>query len=458
MTPKKTNNTPELDLFRSKLSNLLDQRHALYKLAAHIDWSSFEEAFGTLYCDHNGSPGKPIRLMVGLEYLKQIHDVSDDQVVAGWVENPYWQYLCGEEYFQHQLPIDPSSLSRFRQRIGGAGCEKLLAGSIQAGLTSGTVKVRDFKRVTVDTTVQEKAVTFPTDSKLLNRSRERLVKLCQRNAMKLRQTYARKGPQAALKASRYAHAKQMKRLRRQVRTLRTYLGRVVRDIERQIADAPERQLVFAEELAMAKRLLAQEKHSKGKLYSLHAPEVECLSKGKAHKRYEFGVKVSISSTNKSNFIVGALSLPGSPYDGHTLQHALTQTRRLTNTKIDEAFVDRGYRGHGEEITQVYISGQRRGIKTRSLRKRLKRRQAIEPIIGHLKSDGRLDRNYLQGMAGDAMNVLLCCAGHNLRLILRVLRIFWPSIWRKCMSLLDDICRQVNKDVLWTLMILKQAAL
>ena len=458
MTPKKTNNTPELDLFRSKLSNLLDQRHALYKLAALIDWQSFEDEFGTFYCDHNGSPGKPIRLMVGLEYLKQIHDVSDDQVVAGWVENPYWQYLCGEEYFQHQLPIDPSSLSRFRQRIGGSGCEKLLAGSIQAGLTSGTVKVRDFKRVTVDTTVQEKAVTFPTDSKLLNRSRERLVKLCQRNAIKLRQTYARKGPQAALKASRYAHARQMKRLRRQVRTLRTYLGRVVRDIERQIADDPTRQLVFAEELAMAKRLLAQEKHSKGKLYSLHAPEVECLSKGKAHKRYEFGVKVSISSTNKSNFIVGALSLPGSPYDGHTLQDALTQTRRLTNTEIDEAFVDRGYRGHSEEITQVYISGQRRGIKTRSLRKRLKRRQAIEPIIGHLKSDGRLDRNYLQGMVGDAMNVLLCCAGHNLRLILRVLRIFWPSIWRKCMALLDDICQQVNKDVLWTLMILKQAAL
>ena len=458
MTPKKTDNTPELDLFRSKLSNLLDQRHALYKLAALIDWSSFEEAFGTLYCDHNGSPGKPIRLMVGLEYLKQIHDLSDEQVVAGWVENPYWQYLCGEEYFQHQLPIDPSSLSRFRQRIGESGCEQLLAESIQAGLRSGTVKKRDFKRVTVDTSVQEKAITFPTDSKLLNRSRERLVKLCQCNGIKLRQTYARKGPQAALKASRYAHAKQMNRLRRQVRTLRTYLGRVVRDIERQIADNPVCQRVFADELAMAKRLLAQEKHSKDKLYSLHAPEVECISKGKAHKRYEFGVKVSISSTNKSNFIVGGQSLPGSPYDGHTLQDALTQTRRLTKTEIDEAFVDRGYRGHGEQTTQVYISGQRRGIKTRSLRKRLKRRQAIEPIIGHLKSDGRLDRNYLQGMVGDAMNVLLCCAGHNLRLILKVLRFFWLKIWPQCQVLLDDICRQANKEVLWTAKTLNQAAL
>jgi len=356
------------------------------------------------------------------------------------------------------MPIEPSSLSRFRQRIGGSGCEKLLAGSIQAGLKSGTVKTRDFKRVTVDTTVQEKAVTFPTDSKLLNRSRERLVKLCQRNSIKLRQTYAGKGLQAALKTSRYAHARQMKRLRRQVRTLRTYLGRAVRDIERQITSHREHQAVFAEELAMARRLLAQEKHSKGKLYSLHAPEVECLSKGKAHKRYEFGVKVSITSTNKSNFIAGAQSLPGSPYDGHTLQDALAQTRRLTHTEIDEAFADRGYRGHSEEITQVYISGQRCGIKTRSLRNRLKRRQAIEPIIGHLKSDGRLDRNYLQGMVGDAMNVLLCCAGHNLRLILRYLKIFWPKIWQQCQALLDDICRQANNDTLWAPVMLNRAVL
>lgn len=458
MTPKKTNKAPELDLFRNKLSNILDQRHALYKLAAYINWQTFEDEFGPLYCDHNGTPGKPIRLMVGLEYLKQTYALSDDQVVVRWVENPYWQYLCGEDYFQYEMPIDPSSLTRFRQRIGESGCEKLLAESIQAGLKSGTVKERDFKRVTVDTTVQEKAVTFPTDSKLLNRSRERLVKLCQRNSIKLRQTYVRKGPQAALKASRYAHAKQMKRMHRQVRTLRTYLGRVVRDIERQIADDPELQAVFAEELAMARRLLAQEKHSKHKLYSLHAPEVECLSKGKAHKRYEFGVKASITSTNKSNFIVGGQSLPGTPYDGHTLQDALAQTRRLTHTEIDEAFVDRGYRGHSEQITPVYISGQRRGIKTRSLKKRLKRRQAIEPVIGHLKSDGRLDRNYLQGTVGDAMNVLLCCAGHNLRLILRHLRIFWPLIWRKYRALLDDIFRQAKRDTPWTPGILNQAVL
>lgn len=445
MTLKKSENTAELDLFRSKLSHLLNQRHALYQLASLIDWQSFENDFGSLYCEHNGAPGKPIRLMVGLEYLKQTYDLSDEQVVQRWVENPYWQYLCGEDYFQYEMPIEPSSLSRFRGRIGESGGEKLLAESIRTGLKSGSVKPRDFKRVTVDTTVQEKAVSFPTDSKLLNRSRERLVKLCQRNKITLRQTYARKGPQALWKASRYAHAKQMKRMNRQVRTLRTYLGRVVRDIERQVVDAPALQALFAEELAMAKRLLVQEKHSKDKLYSLHAPEVECISKGKAHKRYEFGVKVSITSTNKSNFIVGARSLPGRPYDGHTLQEALAQTRRLTHTEIDEVFVDRGYRGHSEQRTTVYISGQRRGIKTRSLKRRLKRRQAIEPIIGHVKSDGRLDRNYLKGMVGDAMNVLLCCAGHNLRLVLRTLRFFWLKIEWICQVLAAKKPKQMDDN-------------
>ena len=386
--------------------------------------------------------------MVGLEYLKQIYNLSDEQVVKRWVENPYWQYLCGEVYFCHEMPIDPSSLSRFRGRIGESGCAKLLAESIQAGLKSGAVKPRDLKRVTVDTTVQEKAVAYPTDSKLLNRSCERLVKLSRRQGIKLRQSYARTGPKAVLKASRYAHARQMKRMRRELKRLHTILGRVVRDIERQISGQDELRLEFAGELAMAKRLLAQERHSKNKLYSLHAPEVECLSKGKVHKRYEFGVKVSVTSTNRSNFIVGGQSLPGNPYDGHTLCGALAQVRRLTGHEIEEAFVDKGYRGHGEEETTVYVSGQKRGVNTPGLRKRLKRRQAIEPIIGHLKSDGRSDRNYLLGEQGDAINVLLCCAGHNLRLVLRKLRLFWPSIWTICQALWGDKCWRVGNTALW----------
>ena len=197
----------------------------------------------------------------------------------------------------------------------------------------------------------------------------------------------------------------------------------MRDIERKTAGNPAQEAVFAEELGLAKRLLAQQKQDKNKLYSLHAPEVECISKGKVHKRYEFGVKASIATTNKSNFVVGGMAVPGNPYDGHTLKTALAQVRRLTGTRIDEAFVDKGYRGHGETRTAVYISGQKRGIKTQRLKRSLKRRQAIEPVIGHLKADGLLGRNHLKGTEGDQVNVLLSCAGHNLRLILNRLRLF-----------------------------------
>ena len=343
--------------------------------------------------------------------------------MSGWVENPYWQYFCGETYFQHVPPIDPSSLTRFRQRIGESGCEKILQVTISAGVQSRTVKASDFKRVTVDTTVQEKAVSYPTDSKLLNRSRERLVRLCRQQGLVLRQSYARKGPRALQQANRYGHARQYKRLRREVKRLHTYLGRVVRDIGRKTAGKAAQQAVFAEELALAERLLAQQKEDTNKLYSLHAPEVECISKGKVAKRYEFGVKASIATTNKSNFVVGGMAVPGSPYDGHTLKNALEQVRRVTGSVIDEAFVDKGYRGHDETETTVYISGQKRGINTRRLKRSLKRRQAIEPVIGHLKSDGRLGRNFLKGTEGDQVNVLLSCAGHNLRLILNRLRLF-----------------------------------
>jgi len=422
MRPQEPENSPDSDLFRSRLDNLLDQRHELYRLAELIDWSEFDRAFGELYCPDNGSPAKSTRLMVGLHYLKHAFGLSDEAVVHRWVENPYWQFFCGEVYFQHQLPIDPSSLTRFRQRIGESGCEKILAVSVSTGLKSKAVRSADLKRVTVDTTVQEKAISFPTDSKLLNRSRVRLVKLAKRHGIRLRQSYARKGPEALLRNNRYGHARQLKRMRGQTRKLKTYLGRVVRDIERKLSGQASDTL--REELVMAKRLLNQHQHDKSKLYSLHAPEVECLSKGKSHKRYEFGVKASIAVTNKNNFVVGGMALPGNPYDGHTLVSALIQVRRITNHRIDEVFADRGYRGHSEGESTVYISGQKRGIKTARLKRALKRRQAIEPIIGHLKSDGLLGRNYLKGRIGDQINVMLSCAGHNLRLILRHLRIFY----------------------------------
>ena len=426
MKPRTPPDVPAEDLFRNRLENLIDRRHELVRLAALIDWERFDDEWGEAFCEH-GRPAIATRLIAGLHYLKHTYGLSDDEVVQRWAENPYWQYFCGETYFQHELPLNPSSLSRWRTRLGEAGVESLLSATIEAALASKAVKPRDLKRVTVDTTVQEKAIAFPTDSKLYNRARERLVRLAKAHAVPLRQSYVRVGPRLLFKNNRYGYARQTRRMRRTTSKLKTVLGRVVRDIERKLVDQPEAvQAAFAEELALARRLLAQQRQDKNKLYALHAPEVECIAKGKVPKRYEFGVKVSIATTNRSNLVVGAQSLPGNPHDGHTLKGALRQVQLLTGNKPERCYVDLGYRGHDVEDTQVFKARQKRGV-TKSIRRELKRRNAIEPVIGHMKNDGLLDRNYLKGVDGDAINVILCAAGQNLRLILRHLRIFWPKI-------------------------------
>jgi transposase, IS5 family len=421
MRPQEREASPEEDLFRMKLVNLLDLRHALCRLADTIRWQTLVDEFGVLYADQ-GRPGVPIRLMAGLHYLKHAFDLSDEDTVKGWVENPYWQYFCGEEYFQHQLPIDPSQMTRFRTRLGPAGCEKLLQMTIDAGVVTKAVVATSFHTVTVDTTVQEKAVAHPTDARLYQKGRVWLVRLARASGLGLRQSYTRVGKNAFFMHNRYARARQMKRAKRELKRLKTCLGRVYRDLQRQMPlQSDHVQTRFKEPLARIERLLRQQRQDHHKLYSLHAPEVECIAKGKAHKKYEFGVKVSLAVTHRDNFVIGAQSLPGNPYDGHTLDEVLQQVERLTGVKPQHCFVDRGYRKHGIDDVAVYIPGQKRGI-TPTLRKAIKRRNAIEPIIGHLKNDGRLGRNYLKGTLGDAMNPILAAAGHNLRIILRKLRL------------------------------------
>ena len=361
-------------------------------------------------------------MIAGLHYLKEIYNLSDEQVVERWVENPYWQYFCGEVFFSHTLPIHPTSMTKWRNRLGKKGVEKLLVETIKVGLKSKTIKPNSMTKLSVDTTVQEKNIAYPTDSKLLNKARENLVKTAKKHNIKLRQNYNRKAKTYALMAARYAHAKQFRRMRMMNKKLKSRLGRVVRDIERQLPNnEPLLQQAFKLGLQQAKQLIAQQQNSKNKLYSLHAPEVECISKGKAHKKYEFGVKASIAITNKEGFVVGAMSCPNNPYDGHTLVPQLKQVKQLipNQANIKQCFVDRGYRGHGVEGAQVFLSGQKRGV-TKSIKKLLKRRSAIEPEIGHMKNDGRLDRNYLKGELGDMLNVILCASGHNLRKILNKL--------------------------------------
>jgi len=436
MQPRQPESSRHDDMFRMKLEQLINQRHELCRLARVIDWPSCAAQFGALYAEQ-GRPGIPVRLMVGLHYLKHAFNESDETVVARWVENPYWQYFCGEEYFSHRLPIDPSQMTRFRQRIGASGCEWLLALTVRAGLDTHTVKPMSLSVVNVDTTVQEKAIAFPTDARLYHKARLALVRQAKKVNIELRQSYTRVGKWALAKQGRYANAQQMKRAKREQRKLRTYLGRVIRDIERK-AD-PGQLEHLSRLLAIAKRIHQQQRHDHGKVYSVHAPEVECIAKGKAHKRYEFGVKVGIVSTNKESFVIGMHALPGNPYDGHTLAGSLEQVQRITGHLPSEAYVDRGYKGHGLETLKVWIAGAKRDV-TAAIKRKLKRRNAIEPVIGHLKSDGRLGRNFLKGELGDAMNALLCGAGHNLRKILNRLRLFCAQRKLDLFALLDTLLR------------------
>lgn len=413
---------PQGELYQTRLRWLLDQHHPLYQLAAALDWEFFTQEFGALYVSQKGRPGLPMRLLVGLHYLKHLYDVSDERVVAGFLENPYWQYFCGEEFFRHDLPCDPTSLVKWRQRIGPERMEQLLQETIAAAQRQSALQANELQCVNVDTTVQEKAIAFPTDARLYQKARCVLVREAKRAGLKLRQSYARVGKRAGQKQGRYASAQQLKRARRETKRLRTYLGRVLRDLERKAAaSGQELSSRLTEALERAGRIYRQERTDKHKLYSMQAPEVECIAKGKEHKKYEFGCKVSVVTTSKRGWVVGIQALPGNPYDGHTLKAAHAQVEKLTGVKPTEIFVDRGYRGaqHHPADAQVYLSGRKLSGRLKRL---LRRRSAIEPVIGHLKQDHRMKRNYLRGQAGDQINALLVGSGFNLRKLLRVF--FW----------------------------------
>jgi transposase, IS5 family len=400
-----------------RLSKILNPRHELYILAEMIEWEEFEEAFGALYSEGNSRPPKPIRLMVGLLMLQHMYGFSDEGVVKRWVENPYWQFFCGFDVLQWKFPIDPSSLSRFRNRIGEEGMEKILSETIKMAIQYEVVAIKDLKDVIVDTTVMEKNITYPTDAKLYFRLREKFIKKAKKLNLPLRQSYTFVAKKALIDVSRYAHAKQMKRAKKKIKILKTYLRRVYADIRRKTAENETLKKEFSHLFKLADRLLYQNKESKHKLYSLHAPEVECISKGKAHKKYEFGCKVSLVVTHKIGLALSCRAIHGNPYDGHTLKDALLDAEKLSSTKIERAFLDKGYKGHKVTDKKVYISGQKRGITDR-LKRLLKRRSAIEPHIGHLKQEGKMRRNFLKGAIGDTLNALLCGIGHNLRLIVR----------------------------------------
>jgi transposase, IS5 family len=410
------------DLLRPRLVDMINPRHELVRLAALIDWNWFEREWAGFFPSHEGRPAAHPRLVAGLMYLQHAYGLSDEAVLARWVENPYYQHFTGETFFQHQLPLHPSSLSRWRNRVGEEGAEWLLTKTVEAGRAAGAVRESSLCEVVVDTTVMEKAIAHPTDARLYEKARQSLVALADETGIRLRQNYNRKAPRLAAQAGRLAHARQFRRMRKALRTLKGYTGRVLRDIRRHIdavAEGPLRTKLL-DRLDLVARLLRQAPKSTGKLYALHEPDVDCISKGKARVRYEFGTKVSIATTLAAGFVLGMRSMPGNPYDGHTLGEALQQVETLTGHRPSLVVVDRGYRGHGVQDTKVLISGSRRGITPR-LAKLLRRRSAIEPEIGHMKTEGRLARCSLKGTLGDAIFAVLCGCGHNIRKILAHLR-------------------------------------
>jgi transposase, IS5 family len=424
--------TGQDDLFRSKLVSIIDMGHELVKMTWLVDWDGLGGDLASYYCADNGRPGGSIRLMAGLCFLKDMKGLSDEEVCEVWRENPYFQYFCGEEFFQHRLPVEPPSLSIFRKRIGENGAERLLQETIKLGLKTGAVTPSDLKKINVDTTVQEKAIRFPTDTQLCHKARHELVKAAARYEVPLRQTYVRKSKHAVFLANKYMAARQMNRGRKMAKQVRNYLGRVMRELERAMEKTSTLAGAFTSELAKARKIYAQANDPKepDKIYAWHAPEVECIAKGKAHKKYEFGCKVSIASTNKGNFIVGAKAHHGRPYDGHTLKSVLDQVRKLTGVKPDEANVDQGYRGHGidDDDIEIILARQKRGI-TPTKKKRQKRRSAIEPIIGHCKNDRKVGpRNWLQGKTGDQINAIAMAIGFNLRKILRKIFLWLFARW------------------------------
>ena len=420
------------DLLQPALDQIIDMKHPLVLLAGEIDWGFLDSRFRTVCLPGPGQPGLPTRLVAGLFILKHMHNLSDEVLCARWIENPYYQYFCGELSFCHKLPFDRSSLSRWRGRLGEDELVALIQESLSVGHKTGALETKDLERVAVDTTVQPKAIAHPTDARLMHRALEKLVKLAKRHGVDLRQSYLRVAKRAVIMVGRYIHAHQFRRARRELKFLRTRLGRVIRDINRKIDGNPALEARFRPLLILAGRVRAQEPRQRGpKVYSLHAPEVECIGKGKPRAPYEFGCKVSIATPvtkpKGGQFVLHAKALHGNPFDGHTLGPAIADIERMTGIEVKRGHVDRGYRGHNHPHKfRIWITGQVRRT-TDVIKREMKRRAAVEPVIGHLKAEHRMDRNHLKGRKGDRANAILAAAGYNFSLLIRWLAELWRAL-------------------------------
>ena len=418
MTPRNNQPVGQYDLFRKRTEDVAHKNHPLVVLSNAFNWDMFDKSFGEKFHPDQGRPGLSTRLMVGLHYIKHTYNLSDEAVLAGFLENPQWQYFCGLEYYTNTLPCDRSSLTRWRDRMGADKLKLLLKETIEVAKRTGLLKRGELKTAVVDTTIMEKAITFPTDSKLYFKALQSLVRLCKKSGIKLRQTYKRKSKKSLFKQARLAHLRKFRQARREQRKLRTYLGRVIRDIQRK-CPAWKNNVRLRKLLKISQAIFEQRKKDKDKIYSVHAPEVKCYSKGKAHKRYEFGSKVSVAVSAKSCWVLGVKAFTQSFHDVLTLKPALAEVQSLTGVALSRVFVDKGYRGkkHHPEDLEVNVSGQTQALSP--YRRRLaRRRSCVEAVIGHLKCDGHMGRNFLHGKRGDEINAVLSGGGQNMRKLMK----------------------------------------
>jgi IS5 family transposase len=410
---------PQLNVFRVPLISVINMEHELVLLAQRIDWEKVEKDF-SIYYPELGRPAVPIRKMVGSMLLKQMYNLGDETFVARWIENPYWQYFCGETYFQYDEPYDPSDFVHFRKRIGEEGAQKILKLSISLF----DYKEVHEKEILIDTTVQEKNITFPTDSKLHKKIIEGCIKISDKENIKLRQRYTRIVKQLMIDQRFREHPKRKKKANAAARKLKTIAERMVRDVERKLDDI-NRLSYYDEQLWLYLLVLGQRRNDSNKIYSFHAPEVKCISKGKEHKKYEFGNKSSFAITKKSGIVVGAMAFEENIYDGHAIGPQLAQVEDLLGRLPETALVDRGCKGRKSILgVNIKIPGSGKGktaYQKRKERERFRRRASIEPIIGHIKQDHRMLRNYLKGVEGDMINTLLAGAAFNMMKMLRKIR-------------------------------------
>jgi IS5 family transposase len=441
-----------VDFFRARIDAMINLNDPLAVLATKLPWKQIETAIAIKF-EHQqrtgeileaqdlfgatqtllgagrsnaGRPKLPIRLMASLLYLKHSFDLSDEELVVRWSENILWQYFSGQDYYEHRVPCDATQIGRFRRDLGEDGLELLLKATIDTAIAIEAVAPKDLERVIVDTTVQEKAIAHPTDSRLLEIARHKVVAAAKRAGICLKQTFAKEGKALRWKAGGYAHAKQFRRLRRVIKRQRTILGIVMREVQRKLQGTahPKAASDLSMWLQRAERVRTQQRFDQNKLYALHAPEVECIGKGKARQPYEFGVKAAIVVSHQHGLMLGARTFPGNPYDGHILSAVLEQVSNLTQdigATLKHIVVDLGFRGVDADNPdkEIIHKGKYKSLDTQQKRW-LRRRSAVEPAIGHLKSDHRMDRCWLKGALGDALHCISCAAGYNVRWLLRAI--------------------------------------